>query len=904
MAQRGRSKHNSGDKKGNIKGKGHVRKGERLIKNKPEVVSSPTWQGDDIYTSSAATDDAFAGNAFQAGRPYKTDNLPKEDREWQRVLPTKPVEEQTALVPLDLHPFYEALAEMRERICEAEKSLEHSRQAQQTLQQEMETATQLAQEAEEELASAAKKAAYLKHEAEQICSEGQTLQGQLNAEVQRWQQMLEDDQRLLTDTEQKLRIAEEEAQRIHHAKEVAARMNERELWRLGSSKQGLWLQRRKVQGNALPMTRDKSGSWHVPKVLSSPGATYAKNLLEQEQKRSQKLGNDPSRQRKKRLNMLSESAQALAERPSSQVEEEFLEKLAKQEAARHMAIQEDFLDACQRDSFEQEPALPPRPKEVLTAPTATPPSELRDDTKMSPHSLHYWEMPKETPPLPANTPSTETRDKPEAPRAWRHQEIAEEVPSTPTLQSASIATPEAPQLLRRQMPEHVTSTATPSVVIEPPPILSQLLNAEAPKILLRQEIPQEEPLTSAPSPDAAPFVKLKDLLRKVMPEQNVPSSSSASTPTPLAGLRELLFKEISEQGALYSPITPRLAGIKNSSDWGMQEGYGPNTNSSLRCFVAAVAQDTSKHAATEHDIANNTSQKPYSAALNEEVFQALRTQERAGQITKPYLPSVHAQPIIVEDRLRQETREYSVPEYAPPVDNELLQALRPKERQERATPPYKLPIYTPSINVKEEDVLPPQPAIGRSVPEYDPPGNDEPERVMPRQKTPGQMKPLTDDPLQMLAMQAAMETAATKPAVSGIEDNNLYAKSQEHLAAAAAEQSPTEQKPPEINEDDMRQLTRQAHLLAQQHLSRQQAVSPAAGSATITQRVAEETGGQDHLLKEQRIAEQAIAAAMAAAKKAAQSAMSISGQTNQQATRYSAEQLIADALSKASETSI
>ncbi|MCL1817009.1 MAG: hypothetical protein FWG43_05345, partial [Clostridiales bacterium] len=65
---------------------------------------------------------------------------------------------------------------------------------------------------------------------------------------------------------------------------------------------------------------------------------------------------------------------------------------------------------------------------------------------------------------------------------------------------------------------------------------------------------------------------------------------------------------------------------------------------------------------------------------------------------------------------------------------------------------------------------------------------------------------------------------------------------------------------------------------------------------------AEETSAQDHLQKEQQIAERAIAAAMAAAKKAAQSAMTISGHRNRQTASLSAEQLIAAALSKASDS--
>jgi hypothetical protein len=204
----------------------------------------------------------------------------------------------------------------------------------------------------------------------------------------------------------------------------------------------------------------------------------------------------------------------------------------------------------------------------------------------------------------------------------------------------------------------------------------------------------------------------------------------------------------------------------------------------------------------------------------------------------------------------------------------------------------------------EEEILG-QRAPERSLPEYAP-LNDELLQGMRPQITPGQALPPTDDSLHFLAMQAAMETAAANSDLSETDDDALYAESQAQLSASAerlqAGHLQEKQEAREVNEDDMQRLTRQADMLAQQRLARQQTAAPANGNGAIMQRVAEETGGQDHLRKEQQIAERAIAAAMAAAKKAAQSAMALSGQRNRQAEENSAEELIASALSKASES--
>ncbi len=86
-------------------------------------------------------------------------------------------------------------------------------------------------------------------------------------------------------------------------------------------------------------------------------------------------------------------------------------------------------------------------------------------------------------------------------------------------------------------------------------------------------------------------------------------------------------------------------------------------------------------------------------------------------------------------------------------------------------------------------------------------------------------------------------------------------------------------------------------------------------TSTIAQKVAEETGHYDNLLKEQQDAEKAISAAMEAARKAADSAMAISAKAGRQMPeqnnivfdqkkdqQYPVERIIAEALSKAAHT--
>jgi len=656
--------------------RGHVHKQARSIQARPGE-GNPLRPENNRYASAVAKEGAAPHSGLQAARPAPPDHLLEDEIELRYHLPVQPRDEQKSLAAIDLDPLYAAVTEMRERIHEAEQSLENSRKAQQTLQREMDIAMQMAQKADEELAAAAKKAAYLKHEAKQVCAEGVDLQQQLSAEEQHWLQMLEEDQHLLTDTEQKLRIAKEELQHIEHAKEVAARMNERELWRLGSSKQGLWLQRRKVQGNALPMTRDKSGNWHVPKVVASPGATYAQNVLEQKQNEKQR---DHDQQRQQRLNTLAESAQALAERQSSQLEEEFLEQLAAREVARHLAA-------------------------AATAPDVSPISPPKQET---------------APPL--------------------------------------------------------TSSGSP---------------------------PEQETVPPLAPPDPAPQL--------------------AFHPAP----------PIDEPHALHHQVTAEQAAIITPS-------------------------------------------------LYVPPFDPLHLSDSSA-LSGPAIPEPHAlhHGVVTE----QEAPLYTTPPtYTPALVNEdLLQALQQEE-----TPEQKAPAYEPPA-----PFLPPFSA-GAAQP---PTSQDDPQQIAPP----------ADDSLQFLARRAALETTAGNPAPQE-QVNSIFCNESPLQMVASAELPQVEQPTvvPEANEEDIQMLARQANLLAQQHLARTQATYTATGHSAITQRVAEETGGQDHLLKEQQIAERAIAAAMAAAKKAAQNAMAISEQIHQQEIRpdegsryYSAERLIADALSRA-----
>ena len=1016
MVQRGRNKYHSN--KGNIKG--YTNNPKRLIHNDQDGDSAPSWPEDDVYTSPDIMDDAYSARAFPTGQQYMADNLPEDGLEWQHTLPIEHNEE-TALAPIDLNPFYEALSEMRERIREAEQNLDRSRQVQQTLRQEMDTAAQMAQEAEEELAAAAKKAAYLKHEAEQIFTEGQTLQRQLNAEEQRWLQILDAEQRLLADTEQKLRIADEESQHIRHAKEVAARMNERELWRLGSSKQGLWLQRRKVQGNALAMTRDKSGNWHVPKVVSSPGATYAKNVLDQEQKIKQKQRDNSGQQRKKRLSMLSESAQALTDRPSEQMEAEVLERLAKQEAARHLSAQADLLDM-RPDGYESyEPAPSAAPPPAASNPMPAPPSALPFKVE-SPQTIIRPETPPAAPnPMPApptalpfKVESPQTIVRPETPpaapnpmpaptlapplnaesaQALRSQEMPQqaaanlkpaptfapplntesaqalrrqEMPRQTALNhiSAPTLTPtlnaELPQALaslkmpRQVMPSHITaptleaaqalaSLKMPQQVALnpiPAPTLAPPLSEELPQNIVPLKMPKQAATSSAPEPPAyEPLAGLRTLLRQVMPKQTepdplpAPSASedlpqilprqhlperTAPTPTPdppahepLAGLRTLLRQVMPTRQTAVDPVpAPPPAPPLNEellrvlTHLEAPERIVPaiesQLTSSMNFYVSEMVQSLSQQSVTA------PSAPSYARLINGEVAQVLRGQETAEQKAPPPPPAK----LLPEYMSPQTAPLYTPPLYTPPAN---MEAKRDVPPQTAST--YAPPLYSPPTNIKAERGVPPQTASAYETPLYTPPPtkqehsvgeyapavNDALLHTLRPYETPGQSEPPTDDPLQFLAMQAAMETAARRSVGDQTESYNLDAQSQEQLAAAA-EQLQAGQQPPKINEDDMQKLTRQANLLAKQHLARHQAASPTNDSVNITQRVAEETGSQDHLLKEQQIAERAIAAAMAAAKKAAQSAMSISEQQNKQVAPNSAEQLIAAALSKASES--
>ncbi|MCL1974916.1 MAG: hypothetical protein FWG61_01980, partial [Firmicutes bacterium] len=242
------------------------------------------------------------------------------------------------------------------------------------------------------------------------------------------------------------------------------------------------------------------------------------------------------------------------------------------------------------------------------------------------------------------------------------------------------------------------------------------------------------------------------------------------------------------------------------------------------------------------------------------------------------------------------------PVYTPPAEPKEIRSVPPK------APPYTPPpVYTPPTEpeVKEtflSENTPPR----NQPPQYAPEINVELLQSLRPQNTPGQIKPSTNDPLHLLAMQAALETTIAKAEVAELEDNNFYADSRKQLAAAAERLQSGQLETLGGNEDDMQELTRQAHILAQQRLTRQQEITPAKDSAALMQRVAEETSAKDQIFKEQQLAERAIAAAMAAAKKAAQSAMTVSGHRNRQATSQSAsqsaEQLIAAALSKASES--
>lgn len=444
--------------------------------------------------------DAYAASARRVETPSVEEYTPYgAPEEAASPLPAVVDIASTTLAVTDLDPLYTAIAEMRARIDEAGRNKERSQQAQQILKTEMETASQLAEEAESELKEVARKVAYLKHEAEQVCSEGLVLQQQLSTEEQYWQNKLKEEQLMLADAEQKLRIAEEEAQRVGHAKEVAARMNEREMWRLGSSKQGLWLQRRKVQGNALPMTRGKDGGWQMPKVVASPGATYAQTVLEREQKHTQKLQDEYDPQEKKRLNMLAQSAQALTERGSSQLEESFLEQLAAREAERHLANAAQLLAGAKAANTPPEP-VPPEP--VLPEPA--PPEPVLPE------------------PAPVKIPPQATA-------------IAEEAPPPVPPVEAAVAEDRVPApLLNADILELLRSIETPTRVlyavptepalnediVAPPPSIELSLNKDIVAALRCLETPlKAEPAPEAGEPAEAAMAAAQNLPEDVDPLQ-------------------------------------------------------------------------------------------------------------------------------------------------------------------------------------------------------------------------------------------------------------------------------------------------------------------------------------------------------------------------------------------------
>jgi hypothetical protein len=436
---------------------------------------------------------------------------------------------------------------------------------------------------------------------------------------------------------------------------------------------------------------------------------------------------------------------------------------------------------------------------------------------------------------------------------------------------------------------------------------------------------------SMPDPPAyEPLAGLRTLLRQVIPmKQTAPDPLPQPAPAlPNAELLQVLAHQ----------ETPRQTAPTDE----------PKVTASMRNYVADMVQNVSQQTATTYS-APYTAPSAYAQFINAEVSQALRNQETA-KLKAPrqepmeqnspyreqpseYMPlrtaQVYASPVYVPSA-RMESEMGLPPQtatttYAPPVYMPLTKTEAEKELSPQTMPAaYAPPVNIPPAQIEVKRDMPPQttpaytPASVYAPPEYEETKRDLPLQSAPEYsyapavnnallqtlrpyETPGQVESSTDDPLQFLAMQAAMETAARRSGVGETEKHKLYAENPQQLAVAA-EYLQTGQEPPEINEDDMQQLTRQANMLAKQHLARHQATGPANGSAAITQKVAEESGSQDHLLKEQQIAERAIAAAMAAARKAAQSAMSISEQQNKQVVQHSAEHLIASALSKASES--
>ncbi|MCL1816374.1 MAG: hypothetical protein FWG43_02060 [Clostridiales bacterium] len=860
-------------------------------------------------------------NSFRGVAQPEVDAFSEDSSAWRYAEVDKPIDEPNALVPIDLNPFYAALADMRERIREAEESLSHSRLAQETLRQEMDSAAQMAKDAEEELARAAQKAAFLKHEAEQINTEGQSLRSQLNLEEQRWQQVLDEEQQLLAETEQKLRIAEEESQRIYHAKEVAARMNERELWRLGSSKQGLWLQRRKVQGNSLSMTRDKEGNWHVPKVVTSPGVTYAQNVLKREQKNKHNTTDNTAAQRVKHLDMLAESAQALAGRKSGNMESELLTQLAEHEAQRHLAAQTELLAT--HAVTQKETATQP----LYEAPFAVSAHQSHNEIEI---------LPYQQAPVLANAGSVNL----ELVQALHCQEDAA-VPAYLKEEDQHRTIPEY-NLIPKNNQTKDKEESPPPTTAQPYTLLNVYtpnLNTDTVEKIPSQAEPKPQPqiqpepkpsLMSPPAYRAAAFTETKG---------NIPAHTE--TPYTLLHVYTPEHNINMEQGVLTQPAVPQTPPPINSpQNQSPAPAYKQPTQAIPPLNPLQSQSPAPAYKQPTQDIPPlNPLQSQSPASVYKQPNQTIlppNTLQNQSPATAYKQPNQTIPPLNTLQNQSPATA-YKQPNQAIPLPN-TPQNQSPANSYKTPTPINKQPILTtPPINKppdftaahlnkppnyasatvnKPQDptpspvqapeektntkmaIPPPQP-----MPSYATPADNELLQAMRPKKTPGQAAPSTDDPLHFLAMQAAMETSAAGSADNMDFDDNFYADSQEQLAAVSerlqAEQLQAKQASAQKNNDGMQQLSRQANMLAQQYLARSETTEDTTGGAAIRRKVIEETGGQDHLLKEKQIAERAIAAAMAAARKAAQSAMALSGQNRQSGN--SAEQIIATALSKASE---